>query len=145
MAFKGNKKKNKALSPRRLPTKRTINLAVVGEKPLNLLVAVPAILVILVAAGLLSKFAVADRLTAVSRVQAEGASLQASQTIPFRMVRLSFRGRPCLPVFSGGSKGAMRFHSSLVGSYHLNIMDTPLPLFYHDEGYRTIFYFSNAA
>ena len=57
MAFKGNKKKNKALSPRRLPTKRTINLAVVGEKPLNLLVAVPAILVILVAAGLLSNFA----------------------------------------------------------------------------------------
>lgn len=78
MAFKGNKKKNKALSPRRLPTKRTINLAVVGEKPLNLLVAVPAILVILVAAGLLSKFAVVDRLTAVSRAQAEVASLQAS-------------------------------------------------------------------
>ena len=77
MAFKG-KKKNKALSPRRLPAKRTINLAVVGEKPLNMLVAVPAILLILFAAALLSKFAVVDRLTAVSRAQAEVTSLQAS-------------------------------------------------------------------
>ena len=77
MALKGNKKKRKALSPRHLPTKRTINLAVVGEKPLNMLVAVPAIVVIILAAALVSKFTVVDRLMAVNRAQAEVAALQA--------------------------------------------------------------------
>ena len=76
MALTKNKKKGKAPRVRRLPTKRTINLAVVGEKPLNMLVAIPSIIVIILAAALVSKFAVVDRLMAVSKAQAEVATLQ---------------------------------------------------------------------
>ena len=49
-----------------LPTKRSINLMGVGQKPLNLKVAIPAIILIVIAALLISKFAVVDRLIAVS-------------------------------------------------------------------------------
>ena len=59
----------------------------------------------------------------------EGAPLRAIQTIPFKIVRLHFRGRPRLPVFSGGSRFTMRFHSSSFNSYRLNIINTPFSLF----------------
>lgn len=77
MALTKNKKKGKAPPVRRLPTKRTINLAAVGEKPLNMLVAIPSIILIILAAALVSKFAVVDRLMAVSKAQAEVATLQS--------------------------------------------------------------------
>lgn len=61
----------------------------------------------------------------------------SDHTILLTMVRLSFRGRPCLPVFSGGSRSTMRFHSSSVNSYRLNIMNTPFSLLYYKKGLGT--------
>ena len=60
----------------RLPEKRTINLAGIGEKPINIAVAIPAIILIIAAAVLLSKFAVIDRLAAMNRAQAEANAVQ---------------------------------------------------------------------
>ena len=60
-----------------LPTKRSINLANLGEKPINMLLAIPGILLILVAAVLFSKFLVIDRLAEVSAAQAEVSRLRA--------------------------------------------------------------------
>ena len=48
------------------------------------------------------------------------------------------RGRPCFPVFSGGSKSTIRFHSSSVNSYRRNIINTPFSLFYHEKGHKNI-------
>ena len=59
-----------------LPVKRTINLADLGRKPLNLKIAIPAILLILAAAFLFGKYAVADRLLAVSRAEGEVAAMK---------------------------------------------------------------------
>lgn len=61
---------------------------------------------------------------------AKSRRYRASQTIPFRMVRLSFRERHCFPVFSGGSRSAMRFRSSSVSSYCLSVMNVSFPLFF---------------
>lgn len=52
-----------------LPSKRSINLVGVGEKPLNLKVAIPAILLILTAAVLFSKFAVVDKMAELSAAE----------------------------------------------------------------------------
>lgn len=72
----GNKKKGK-LRRREMPVKRSINLAVVNEKPFNYRLAIPAIVLIILGAIALSKFAVMDRLIAMSQAQSEVASLQA--------------------------------------------------------------------
>ena len=79
MAFKRNEnnKKTKAPARGRLPVKRTINLATVGEKPVNPFIAVPAIVLIVVAAALFSKIAVIDRMVKVSQAQAEVSYLQS--------------------------------------------------------------------
>ena len=61
----------------KLPVKRTINLVEVSEEKFNVKLAVPLVLLVLAAAALFSKFAVLDRLTAVSRAEAEVASLQS--------------------------------------------------------------------
>lgn len=61
----------------RMPTKTEINLAVVGEKHINGLIALPAILLIVVAAALFSKFLVIDRMLEVQAAQREVARLQA--------------------------------------------------------------------
>ena len=61
----------------RLPSKRTINLATVNIKRINWFVAIPLILLILVGAGALSKFAVIDRYAEVAVVQNDIAQLQA--------------------------------------------------------------------
>lgn len=60
----------------RLPVKRTINLAGAGEKPMNLKIAIPAIILIVLAAALFSKFGVVDRLIAVSRAQGEASKVR---------------------------------------------------------------------
>jgi len=60
----------------RMPTKRDINLAVVGEKKIKIGIAFPAILLILVGAVLFSKFLVIDRLAEVSAAEREVARLQ---------------------------------------------------------------------
>ena len=59
-----------------MPTKKDINLAVIGEQHTNVLVALPAILLILLAAALFSKFLVYDRLQEVAAAQREVAQLQ---------------------------------------------------------------------
>lgn len=73
-AGKGGAKK---MSRRSIPVKRSINLAATGEKSIDLRVAIPAIILIILGAILLSKFAVVDRLMAVSRAQDEVVALQA--------------------------------------------------------------------
>ena len=62
---------------RNLPVKRSINLANTEEKSVNLKIGIPAILLILLVAFVIGKFAVADRLAAVSRAEAQAAAAQA--------------------------------------------------------------------
>ena len=71
-------KNSKAKKPSRghLPVKRTINLIGVNEKPIDIKLAIPGIILILIAAFLIGKFAVADRLIAVNREQAKVYDLQ---------------------------------------------------------------------
>ena len=59
-----------------IPVKRVINLAEVDKKTIDLRIAIPAILLILAAAFLFGKFAVADRLIAVNRAEGEVAAAQ---------------------------------------------------------------------
>ena len=54
-----------------MPTKQTINLMGVGAKPIKIYIAIPAIILIIAAAALLSKFAVVDRLLKVSQAENE--------------------------------------------------------------------------
>ena len=75
MAF--GKKENKAGGKRgKLPVKRSINLAMSDEKPVNLKIGIPAMILILVAAFAFGKFAVADRLMAVGQAEGQVGSLQ---------------------------------------------------------------------
>ena len=75
MAF--GKKENKSGGKRgKLPVKRSINLAMSDEKPVNLKIGIPAMILILVAAFAFGKFAVADRLMAVGRAEGQVGSLQ---------------------------------------------------------------------
>ena len=62
----------------KLPTKRSVNLALAGEVTINWKVAVPAIIVIVIAAALFGKFGVYDRMVAVSEAEAKVSSLQSS-------------------------------------------------------------------
>jgi hypothetical protein len=73
------KSKKRGVKRRRgqFPTKRSINLANLGEKPLRLGIAIPAIILILVAAAAFSKFLVIDRMNEVSAAQHEVQVLQA--------------------------------------------------------------------
>ena len=57
-----------------IPVKRVINLAEVDKKTIDFRIAIPAILLILAAAFLFGKFAVADRLIAVNRAEGEVAA-----------------------------------------------------------------------
>ena len=72
---KGTKKSSQKTV--RMPVKQTINLVGVGAKPIKLYIALPAILLIIAAAALLSKFAVIDRYMKVSAAEAQVASLRA--------------------------------------------------------------------
>ena len=67
-----------------LPVKRIINLAEVDKKTIDLRIAIPAILLILVAAFLFGKFAVADRLIAVSRAEGEVAAARRELDAAYR-------------------------------------------------------------
>ena len=64
--------------------KRVINLAEVDKKTIDLRIAIPAILLILAAAFVFSKFAVADRLIAVSRAEGEVAAVQRELDAAYR-------------------------------------------------------------
>lgn len=67
-----------------IPVKRVINLAEVDKKTIDLRIAIPAILLILAAAFVFSKFAVADRLIAVSRAEGEVAAVQRELDAAYR-------------------------------------------------------------
>ena len=67
-----------------IPVKRVINLAEVDKKTIDLRIAIPAILLILVAAFLFGKFAVADRLIAVSRAEGEVTAAQRELDAAYR-------------------------------------------------------------
>ena len=60
-----------------MPVKRSINLATVGEKPINPVTAVPAVVIVVILAVLLSKFAVTDRF---AKVAAMSPSLSSCST-----------------------------------------------------------------
>ncbi len=77
------KKKNKA-SRGKLPVKRSINLIGVGEKRIKVGVAIPAIILILIAAAALSKFGVVDRLIAVSEAEREVSRLRGELNDAYR-------------------------------------------------------------
>lgn len=58
----------------RLPVKQSINLAVVGVKPIKLYVALPIIILILAAAAAFSKFGVVDRYMKVAEAERQVAA-----------------------------------------------------------------------
>jgi len=69
-------KKNK-VSRRKVPVKRSINLAGVGKKPIKVTLAIPLIILIILVAAAISKFAVIDRYAAVSAAQSEVGRLRS--------------------------------------------------------------------
>jgi len=71
------KSKTKKLSRGHLPVKRSINLVGVNDKPIDVKIAIPGIILILIAAALIGKFAVADRIAAMNREQQKVAVLQS--------------------------------------------------------------------
>ncbi|MBQ3303326.1 MAG: hypothetical protein IJH03_02155 [Clostridia bacterium] len=68
--------KGKGVLKGKLPTKRSINLVLVDENKINPLTAILGILLIVVLAGVFSKFLVIDRLDAMSRAQGRVTQLQ---------------------------------------------------------------------
>ena len=60
----------------RIPSKRTINFAGMGEKPVRPVLAIPSIILIIAAALVFSKFFVLDRLNEVSEAQRVVSELQ---------------------------------------------------------------------
>ena len=65
------------LRARNLPVKRDINLATIGEKPIQAKLAIPATILIIIAAALLSKYFVVDRLIDMGRAQGEVSTIQS--------------------------------------------------------------------
>ena len=74
-SIKANGKKK--ISASQLPTKKTINFAVIGQKPINIALAIPLIILIVIAAGVFSKFMVADPIMNLVSLQNEEKSLEA--------------------------------------------------------------------
>ena len=77
LAVKSKNKKTGSIKRRQMPTKRTINLATLGEKKMNYGILIPSIILILLAAAAFSKFLVIDRLKEVSDAQHAVDELQA--------------------------------------------------------------------
>lgn len=74
----------------KLPTKRTINLATAGVEKMNYTAATAGIILIVIAAVLFSKFAVADRLIAMGR--AEGRVIQLQNELNSDYAKISSFG-----------------------------------------------------
>ena len=68
--------KGKSVLKGKLPTKRSINLVLVNENKINPLTAILGILLIILLAGVFSKFLVIDRMNAMSQAQGRVTSLQ---------------------------------------------------------------------
>ena len=83
--MKTKTKKNGAIRRRgQIPSKRTINLAVVGVKPMRMGLAIPGIILILLAAAAFSKFLVIDRLNEVNAAQRVVYELQNEPDAGYR-------------------------------------------------------------
>ena len=72
-----SKQGKKTSSRGTLPVKNSINLASVGAKPIKLSIAIPAIILILLAAAALSKFGVIDRFNTLSKAESEVSRLRS--------------------------------------------------------------------
>lgn len=68
--------KEKQLRKGKMPTKREINLAMVGVEKIDPRKAIPGILIIILLAGLFSKFMVYDKLMELSAAQSEVGAVQ---------------------------------------------------------------------
>ncbi len=77
MAFNAKAASGRAPSKITLPTKRTVNFAEVGKKKTKLGIAIPGIILIVIAAFLFSKFAVIDRLVKVSEAERAVSEVRA--------------------------------------------------------------------
>lgn len=77
----GGKGKKKKVSHGRLPTKRYINLAVIGEKKVNYMKLLPAVIIGLVLVVVFAKFAVIDPLNEASAEEEKVSVLQHNVTI----------------------------------------------------------------
>ena len=71
-----NNKKRGVKHRRQMPTKRVINLATVGEKKMHFGLAIPGIILILIAAAAFSKFLVIDRYAEVTAARQQVYELQ---------------------------------------------------------------------
>jgi hypothetical protein len=78
LAVKTKTKKRGGLKRRgQMPTKRVINLATIGEKKMRVGIAIPAIILIIVAAAVFSKFLVIDRFAEVTAARQVVYDLQS--------------------------------------------------------------------
>lgn len=68
----GGKKARKAF-----PVKKTINLAEVGVEKIHVATAIPAVILIILLAGVFGKYGVADRLAAMNKAEGEAASVRS--------------------------------------------------------------------
>ena len=87
MAVATNTKKKKSGAIRRrgqIPSKRTINLAALGDKPMRVGLAIPGVILVLIAAALFSKFFVIDRLAEVNAAQSKVYNLQSQLDAGYR-------------------------------------------------------------
>jgi len=71
-----NNKKGGVKHRRQMPTKRVINLATVGEKKMHFGLAIPGVILILIAAAAFSKFLVIDRYAEVTAARQQVYELQ---------------------------------------------------------------------
>ncbi len=85
MALKSKRLVNKKLG--RLPTKRNINLAEVGITRVNPVLALIGTILIVLASGVLSKFAVVDRLIEASRQEAEAVEMQQQVDDAYEVIK----------------------------------------------------------
>lgn len=84
-AVKTKSKKSGALRRRgQIPSKKTINLAGLGEKPVRAGLAIPGIVLIILAAAVFSKFLVIDRLNEVNAAQSVVYNLQSQIDAGYR-------------------------------------------------------------
>lgn len=75
-----------AVAGLKVPTKRTINLATVGVKKVKVGMAIPGIIIIIIAAIALGKFGVADRLTAMSAAQGRASEIQGQVSEAYQRI-----------------------------------------------------------
>ena len=77
----------KSIRKGHLPSKRSINLAVVGETKTHMELALPGIIIIIILAALFSKFLVIDRINEVSEAEGRVRELQSKIDADYRELR----------------------------------------------------------